>query len=68
MPEHGTVECFDGGCRRPVCVYAQTMRVEAARRAEVAAIAVAAMPPPTVPEVPAEDPPSGEPSIDQPAE
>lgn len=63
MPEHGTVECFDAGCRRPVCVYAQTVRVEAARRANVEAITASMIQAP-----PAVDPPAGEPSNDQPIE
>lgn len=53
MPEHGTVECFDEGCRAPVCVHAQQRRVEAARRAEVEKIAASLAPtPPAVPDEP----------------
>jgi hypothetical protein len=48
-PEHGTIDCYDEGCRRPVCVHAQTVRAESARRVEVVTIVQAI--PPTVPSI-----------------
>jgi hypothetical protein len=62
MADHGTVECYDGGCRKPVCVHAQQVRVAKVRRERFETIAAGLTPPAP------QDPPSDEPSNDQPAD